>query len=147
MKKLFIFRRVIIGLMLGILFTGSLLPVAAEDYSCNCVLWVRSQTGLPGGPATAAGYTERVMWNFGYKRVSPQGGTIMVWDAYRKGAGSSGHMAIVSNAYYDGGTRKWVINVRHANWGGCGIRTTTFTGVSSVADWGNLDGVNFYARR
>ncbi len=141
MKNLFVLRRVIVGLMLGILFTGSMLPAAAEDYSCNCVLWVRSQTGLPGGPATAAGYTENVMWNDGYQRVSPRGGAIMVWDAWQEGAGSAGHMAITSGAYYDYGTRKWVITVQHANWGGCGIRSTRFT------NWGDLYGINFYVRR
>ncbi len=111
----------------------------ADTNSCNCVLYVRSQTGLPGGPATAAGYTEGVMRGFGYRRVTPQAGAIFVWDAYQKGAGSSGHMAIITSARYDNPTKTWQISVRHANWGGCGIRDTSFK-------WGDLYGVNAYIR-
>ncbi len=120
-------------------------PAAAADVSCNCVAYVRSQTGLPGGPATAAGYTESWMNAHGYRRIMPQNprinGAIMVWDANQKGARSSGHMAIVAGTpRYNAGTKKWTINVRHANWGGCGIRSTPF-------QWGDLYGVNFYVRK
>src|SRR4051812_8543059 len=65
---------------------GNSSTAAAADTSCNCVLWVRSQTGLPSGPNTAAGYTEKVMSSLGYKRVGPTAGAIMVWDANQKGA-------------------------------------------------------------
>ena len=132
---------VMLSIIFGIAVTVTTLPARAADISCNCVLWVRSQTGLPGGPATAAGYTENVMRSDGYKRVNPQAGAIMVWDAYQKGAGWTGHMAITSSAYYNYQTKKWVIIVRHADWGGCGIRSTTFS------SWGDLYGINFYVRR
>jgi len=63
-------------------------------------------------------------------------------------------MALVQSASYNTSTKKWVITVTHSNWGGCGIRTTTFTGVlassslcPSGANWGDLYGVNFYVRR
>lgn len=133
--------RLLAGGTLGAVLAGSAAPVLAHHPDpCNCVHYVRSRTGLSGGVATAAGYTEKVMNGKGYKRVLPQSGAILVWDANQKGAYSAGHMAIVARARYDSQKKKWVITVKHANWGGCGIRTTTFT-------WGNLYGVNAYLRR
>ncbi|WP_239161119.1 CHAP domain-containing protein [Virgisporangium ochraceum] len=123
-------------------------PAVADPYNCSCVTYARSKTGLLGGPPTAAGYTETAMNERGYVRVSPRPGTIMVWDRNRKGAGAAGHMAIVTGAAYNGQTRKWTIDVRHVNWNGnCGEHPLRFTGASGMADWGNLDGVNFYFRR
>ena len=76
----------------------------------------------------------------GYQKVNPQAGAILVWDASQKGAYGDGHMAIITDANYNNQTKKWIITVRHANWGGSGIRSTTFT-------WGDLYGVNAYIRR
>ena len=139
------FRRQVMSFAIAVVISavvaGNALPAMAEDISCNCVLWVRGQTGLAGGPANAAGYTESVMGSKGFKRVSPQAGAIMVWDANQKSAGSAGHMAITSSAYYNYRTSKWIITVRHADWVSCGIRTTTFS------TWGDLYGINFYVRR
>lgn len=84
----------------------------------------------------------------------------MVYDRGAKCAGTAaGHMALTTavrqsngktTPYYNSTTKKWVISVRDANWGGCGIRSRTFTGIQKrsngtvCADWGNLYGVNFY---
>src|SRR3954447_1712753 len=115
-------------------------PAIADSYNCSCVTYVRSQTGLPGGPAVAADYTEGQMNAFGYHRVVPQAGAIFVWDRWQKGAGSAGHMAIINSAGYNNQTKKWVISVRHVNWAGnCGVAQATFT-------WGDLYGVNAYVR-
>jgi hypothetical protein len=113
---------------------------ADEDAGCNCVAYVQSRAGLPVGPATAAGYRESTMQGFGYRRVPPDDaatdGAIMVWDAGQKGVRSDGHMALVEGRpAYDG--TLWVLTVRHANWGGCGIRSDTFR-------WSELSGVAFY---
>lgn len=128
-----------IALVIGIVFVTN--AVAATNSSCSCVTYVRSQTGLPGGPANAAGYTESVMNRMGYRKVLPQPRAILVWDAKQKGAYSDGHMAIISSASYNAKTKKWVISVRHVNWlGSCSVRSDTFT-------WGDLYGVNAYVRR
>jgi surface antigen len=111
-----------------------------QQIQCSCVIYVRSRTGLPGGPTYAKDYTESKMRSFGYRRVTPTAGAIFVWDANQKGAGSAGHMAIIRSASYNSKTKKWAITVDHANWGGCGIRTTQFT------TWGDLYGVNAYVR-
>jgi hypothetical protein len=122
------------------LINESVATASAADISGNCVLYVQSQTGLSDGPATAAGYTEKVMNSKGYRKVNPQAGAILVWDAWQKGAYGAGHMAIITGANYNNKTKQWIITVRHANWGGYGIRSTTFT-------WGDLYGVNAYIRR
>lgn len=109
--------------------------------SCNCVYYVRCQTGISGGPSTAAGYRESVMRGKGYVRVKPTAGAIIVWDANQKGATSDGHMGIVRSARYNTTTKKWEITVTHSNWGGCGVRT------SPPFKWGDLYGVNFYVRK
>ena len=140
-----LFRRLVtIGavasFMFALLIDSGVPTVAAADTSCNCVAWVQSRTGLSGGPRTAAGYTESVMNQKGYKRVTPQAGAILIWDANQKLATGDGHMAIISSARYDNATKKWLIRVQHANWGGCGIRDTPFS-------WGDLYGVNAYVRK
>lgn len=133
-----LYRSVSTAALCASLILFSPLPANAAD-NCNCVAYVRSQTGLGGGPGTAAGYTEGRMRQLGYRRVPPAGGTILVWDANQKGAFGAGHIAIVNSASYDSRSKKWNIAVRHANWGGCGIRTNTFS-------WGDLYGVNAYRR-
>lgn len=110
-----------------------------QEIACNCVFYVQSRTGLPGGPATAAGYTESKMRSFCYHKVNPTAGAILVWDANQKGAYGAGHIAIIRSASYNTKTKKWTITVDHANWGGCGIRSTSFS-------WGDLYGVNAYVR-
>jgi hypothetical protein len=113
---------------------------------CSCVVYVRSRTGLCGGLLYAYQYTETEMWNRGYKRVTPRAGAIMVWDRGAKCASrTAGHMSICRSATYNSTTKKWVIYVDDANWGGCGIRLNRLT--STCADWGNLWGVNFYVPR
>ena len=127
-----------VAVAMVVALVGGEAPTArADSISCNCVAYVRSQTGLPGGPATAAGYTERTMGRFGYRRVAPQSGAILVWDAWQKGAYGAGHMAIITGAWYNNHLKKWQISVRHADWVACGVRDTNFT-------WGDLYGVNAY---
>jgi hypothetical protein len=119
----------------------SISPANTVAYNCSCVLYVRSQTGLPGGPATAADYTEHQMNAFGYQRVLPQAGAIFVWDRWQKGAEGAGHMALINSAGYNNQAKKWVISVRHVNWAGnCNVTQTTFS-------WGDLYGVNAYVRK
>ena len=119
----------------------------ASAYNCSCVLYVRSQTGLPGGPASAADYTERQMNAFGYRRVLPQVGAIFVWDRWQKGARGDGHMALINSAGYNNQTKKWVISVRHVNWAGnCDVSQTTFGLPGDPINWGDLYGVNAYVR-
>ena len=81
------------------------------------------------------------MKGFGYVRVLPRTGAILIWDAKKHGAFADGHMAIVNSAGYDRYARhpKWKITVRHVNWpeGHCDVSKTSFV-------WGNLDGVNAY---
>lgn len=131
-----------LALVLGVVVATN--AVAASNVAtatCSCVTYVRSQTGLAGGPATAAGYTERVMNSMGYRKVLPQTGAILVWDAWQKGAYGDGHMAIINSAYYNYSMKKWVITVRHVNWlGRCDPHADTFY-------WGDLYGVNAYVRR
>jgi hypothetical protein len=130
------------GMVLGLTFLATpSAPIQAASNDCSCVLYVRSVTGLSGGPATAAGYTESVMSSMGYKKVNPTAGAILVWDAWQKGAYGDGHMAIINSAGYDYSISKWQISVRQVNWAGnCNISDTSFT------TWGDLYGVNAYVR-
>jgi len=123
-------------------------PVTSECEQCVAYVQEHTNPSLPGGIATAAGYTESKMKEFGYKRIMPQdegiNGAIMVWDANQKGAEGDGHMAIVSGTpNYDNNSKKWSITVQHSNWDmkdhpqPC-IKTTTFN------QWGDLYGINFY---
>lgn len=112
--------------------------VAADDIACSCVAFVRSVTHLPGGPGAAAGYTPAFMVKAGYKRVKPQAGAIVVWDAGAKGADPKlGHIAFVKAASQDPKTKVWTVKVRHSNWTHCTIGTSTFK-------WSDLKGLNFY---
>jgi hypothetical protein len=153
-----VITRLRLRLMLGVLMTVLVLPMlgvaaitttaspANAAFNCSCVIYVRNQTGLPGGPAAAADYTERQMNAFGYRRVLPQAGAIFVWDRWQKGAinpdgTSDGHMALINFAGYNNQTKKWVISVNHVNWAGnCAVSQKTFS-------WGDLYGVNAYVRR
>jgi surface antigen len=111
-----------------------------QQVACSCVLYVRSRVPSLPGLAYARDYTEARMRSFGYKKVNPTAGAILVWDANQKGAGGLGHIAIVRSARYDTRTKKWIIVVDQANWGtACSISTTQFT-------WGDLYGVNAYVR-
>jgi hypothetical protein len=112
-----------------------------HQISCSCVLYVRSRVSSLPGLAFAKDYTESRMRSFGYKKVNPTAGAILVWDAWQKGARESGHIAIVRSARYDTRTKKWIIAVDQANWGSaCSISTNyQFT-------WGDLYGVNSYTR-
>ncbi len=128
--------------------------VRADDYNCSCVTYVRSQTGLPGGPNTAGDYQESVMNSFGWHRVQPlntstgnmipSGGKtmIMIWDPNQKGAYGDGHMAITTqDPWYNYNTNQWVVSVQHVDWlGNCGVEGDTFT------NWGDLYGINFYVQ-
>jgi hypothetical protein len=105
------------------------------------VEYVRSRTGLPGGPATAAGYNEAKMRSFGYHKVAPRAGAILVWDAYQKGARAQGHMALIRSARYDNPSRKWIISVDQSNWSTSCAISANYTFV-----WGDLYGVNAYSR-
>jgi hypothetical protein len=141
--------------------------VTAPSYNCSCVTYVRDALqaqgiNLPGGPATAAGYTPQVMEADGFALVTPSDGAIpsggrpmvMVWNANTHGAFGAGHMALVANSWavqaglayrgqdpsYNG--RSWTITVLHVDWPlrHCSPAQTTFTGSA----WSNLNGVNFY---
>jgi hypothetical protein len=114
-----------------------------QQVSCSCVLYVRSRVpSLPGGPQFAKDYTQSKMSTFGFKKVNPTAGAILVWDANQKGAGSMGHIALIRSASYDTKTKKWIITVDQANWGtACSITT------NSKFTWGDLYGVNAYVRR
>lgn len=153
-------RRVLAGIAVAVVVLGlssiarsSFARAHSADYNCSCVQYVEAMTGLPGGPATAAGYTESEMNTLGYYRIVPPGdgeipadGAIMVWDADHKGAGPDGHMAlVVGNPSYNYSSQKWTIHVQHVDWDrsgtgnpNCGVEADTFT------HWGDLDGVNFY---
>lgn len=150
-----------------------LAPAPPPNYYCSCVTYVRDTlaaqgVNLGGGPATASEYTEKWMDAHGWHRVKlPNNGTIpdgnqpmvMVWDANTHGAGSSGHMAIVVNAWarnnlgasgkspwYNYTTKLWNIAVLQDDWSedpsNCTPAQHLFN--NTYQHWGELYGVNFY---
>jgi hypothetical protein len=149
----------------GFTFTFKL----TNPYECSCVTYVRDNLAaqgidLPGGPATASGYTEKWMRAHDWSRVKPPNNgaipdaskpMVIVWDANEKGASGAGHMAIIVDAWsrkhlsasgkspwYDRATKKWNITVLQDDWS---TDPSTCTPARHLFDsWGDLYGVNFY---
>jgi hypothetical protein len=79
----------------------------------------------------------------GRVKVKPEPGAVLVWAAGAKGSDqSAGHIAIIKSAAFDNSLGKWVITVRHSDWGSnCNPPSNT------TFKWANLDGVKAYVRQ
>ena len=111
-----------------------------QEINCSCVIYVRSVTGLPGGPSTAAGYTHSFMSSIGWVETQPKAGAVLVWDANAKEANDAGHIAIIKSATHD--ASGWHITVRHSNWG-----KPCQAPFNKQFDWPDLNGLHAYIRQ